>query len=127
MPIITINALPQPETADIPDVIKRVSIAVAEAMNIDPKLVWTTWQTIEPNHYTEGQNPAAEQQHDTHPPIVNLLAFEGRPTETIERAILAIAETLCQALNLEPGNAFITFTEAKSGWTYMGEEIRYRS
>jgi len=124
MPVVKIQALPQPLDIDVPAVIAELSIRVANAMNCPPRQVWTIWQTIEPRHYAEGVVRAAEQPHSTHPPLAEIVAYPGRSPEVIRAAIEAVARTLNEQLNLEPGNTFVTYTELTPGRVFTGGAVR---
>lgn len=81
---------------------------------------------MEPRNYTEGDQLADEQPEQTHPPIVNVIVFEGATQEKIEKMLKSIADTLCKELKLAEGNVFIRYTQVKSGMIYSGGEIVYK-
>ena len=124
MPIVEIQALPQPSHVDPRAAVKAVAQAVAEAMGLPARQVWAAWRTIESGHYVEGDVAADAQPRGTHPPIVNVIAFQGRPEEMIERVLTAVADTLTRQLDLEPGAPFVVYTEVKSGRVYTGGAVR---
>jgi phenylpyruvate tautomerase PptA (4-oxalocrotonate tautomerase family) len=124
MPVIRISALPQNPDIDIAEVIKAVSCGAALALEIKPNQVWTIWQAIDSGQYCEGRNVAAAQPRDTHPPIVEIMAYEGRSPEMIRRTLETVAAIIAEQLKLEPGSAFITWTELKAGRVYTGGAVR---
>jgi phenylpyruvate tautomerase PptA (4-oxalocrotonate tautomerase family) len=124
MPVIHILALPQSSEVKIPTVVAAVSSRVASVMNIPPQQVWTIWRTVEPAHYCEGGDVAKTQPRDTHPPVANIMAYEGRTPEMISRVLEAIAQTLCEHLHIDSGNAFVTWTELRAGRVYTGGAVR---
>ena len=124
MPVIRISALPQAEGVDVGAMISAVSIAAAEALGIPPQQVWTLWQPVASGHYCEGGEVARKQPHDTHPPIVDIAAYEGRSPEMIKKTLEAVAKTLCDHLKIEAGSAFITWTEIRAGRVYTGGAVR---
>lgn len=65
----------------------------------------------------------AVQPRATHPPLVRVIAYEGRPPEVVERMLVTVAETLARELRLEPGNVFVRFEEATAGRLYTGGGI----
>ncbi len=127
MPVIQIHALPQKADADISKTLKRLTTELAPIMGVKTSSVWATWNPIAPGQFAEGETTADRQPDSTHPPIVNLIAFEGRTPETIETALTRIAEILAAELKLAPGNAFITYTEAGSGRVFTGGKVRKRT
>lgn len=54
---------------------------------------------------------------------MDILAFEGRSPEIIERVIVVAAEVLASGLQLERGNVFVNYREALSGRVYTGGEV----
>lgn len=124
MPVIAIRALPQEEWVDVSEVIRAVSVRVADVMGIAPQRVWTTWTTIEPGNYCEGDDARGTQPNASHPPIADIVSFEGRDDETIERVLEAIADTLAERLALAQGAPFVTYTEAQKGRVYTGGSVR---
>ena len=60
----------------------------------------------------------------THPPLVRLIAFEGRIADELERLLALTAEVLSRELRLEPGNVFVVYREAGSGRVFTGGSIR---
>jgi phenylpyruvate tautomerase PptA (4-oxalocrotonate tautomerase family) len=127
VPVVRIRALPQPGVVDLPAVLGRVSRALADLLGERPERTWATWETIGSGHYAEGGRAPAEQPRGTHPPLVRMLAFEGRPPELIERMLVCVAETLAHELDLEPGNVFVTYEEARSGRVYDGGRVVKRA
>lgn len=124
MPILHIKALPQQPGVNLTLVMKKVCLELAAVMNLPPRQVWGTWQTLDAGQYVEGEVEAALQPHSTHPPLVELIAFEGRSPEVIEAMLNCVAQTLGRELKIERGNVFITYREARSGRTFTGGEIR---
>ena len=122
MPVIR-RALPQPARVDTAAVLARVTAALAELLGDRPEGTWATWEPLEPGAYPEGASTPAEQPRSTHPPLVSLVAFEGRPPELVERMLVCVAETLARELGLEAGNAFVTYEEAASGRVYDGGRV----
>ena len=121
MPVVRIRALPQP-SADPQAVAAAVATALAVELGEDPRGTWATWQTVEA--YAEGGVAAGEQPRDTHPPLATVIAYRGRPPETIERMLRCVGDTLVRELGLDPGNVFVTFEEIVPGHLYDGEGVR---
>jgi hypothetical protein len=97
--------------------------ALADLLGERPEGTWSTWETIDSGRYAEGELAPAEQPRATHPPLVSLLAFEGRSPEHVERMLVCVAETLARELDLDPGNVFVIYEEARSGRLYDGGRV----
>lgn len=127
MPVIHVRALPQKEGIDPTRALQALCPEVARTLGLRERQVFGTWETIHPSRYAEGDVLAERQPDATHPPIVELVAFEGRAPELIESAILAIARVLSRELQIEAGNLFITYREARSGQIFTGGQIKRRA
>jgi phenylpyruvate tautomerase PptA (4-oxalocrotonate tautomerase family) len=123
MPVVHIRALPQPVLVDPRSVLGAVTTALAELLGEPPESTWATWEQLPPGFYAEGEVAPDEQPRATHPPLVSLVAFEGRPPELVERMLVCVAETLARELGLEPGNVFATYDEKTSGRVYDGGRV----
>lgn len=122
MPILNVRALPQKDPKRVEAALKKTCIAIAEAYGCNPENVWGTWHEIPPGFYVEGQNRADVQPEESHPPIGQLLCFEGKSLEVVEKVLLAASQTLSRELGI-PGNIFISYEEAKSGFVIAGNGI----
>ena len=120
MPILEVTALPQPGSVDIAAVESALSRAVAAELGEDPAGTWVVWRSLELGRYAEGDAVPASQPATTHPPIVHVLAYEGRSAEIVARVIAVIGETLVHELGLAPGNAFVVWDELRAGRVYTG-------
>lgn len=115
MPIIEIKALKQHSQGDIPRALKNVTWELAKVLGVPPQAVRAIWTTLQPDYYAEGGDAAPDQRLATHPPIVSITAFAGRPPELVEKAIRCVADNLCHDLALAPGNIFVTYVESPGG------------
>ena len=122
MPIILVKGLPQKSGVDVRVALKETCTRLAEMMDIPKRQVWGTWEDIEPGSYVEGDVAADTQPENSHPPIVNVIAFEGRSPDLIRRALNCVAESLGEKLGVGE-NIFIRYTEAKSGRVWDGGRI----
>jgi phenylpyruvate tautomerase PptA (4-oxalocrotonate tautomerase family) len=121
VPIVQVIALRQRVGLDLDAVSRALVLAVATELGEDPAGTWVTWQILEPGAYREGDAPPpTEQPPATHPPLVRISAFEGRPTETVARVLSAVAGTLVRELGLEPGNAHVVWDELRAGHVHTG-------
>jgi phenylpyruvate tautomerase PptA (4-oxalocrotonate tautomerase family) len=114
VPVVRIRALPQ-RHADVRSVSLAVAEAVAAAMGEEPRGTWVTWETVDA--YAEGGVAPSEQPHDTHPPLVSILAGR-RPADVVSRVLRAAGDTLVRELGLEPGNVFVTCEEVDPARLY---------
>lgn len=119
MPILEVTALPQAESVDI-EAVEQALVRAASAELGGAAAVWVVWRSLEPGHYSEGDAAPATQPATTHPPIVRIVAYEGRSPELIARVTVAVAETLVRELGLAPGNAFVSWEELRAGRVYTG-------
>lgn len=122
MPILHIRALPQKDSSKITPALKKTSIAISEVYGCSPQNVWATWEEIKPGFYVEGENDESIQPKETHPPICELICFEGKDSQEIEEVLSIAAKTLSSELGI-PDNIFITYREAKSGEVVAGKGI----
>ena len=123
MPIVRIAALPQAEGVDVATALATVATELAALLGEPAHGTWATWETIEPGRYAEGASAPASQPRDTHPPLVRLLAFEGKPREQVEAMLTCVADVLARELRLEPGNVFVVYEEAGAGRLYTGGAV----
>jgi hypothetical protein len=121
MPIVQVTALRQPVGVDIDAVSRAIVLAVSAELDDDPSGTWVTWQTLVPGGYREGVDDApSEQPAATHPPIVRVNAFEGRPPDVVARVLSAVAGTVARELGLEPGNVFVVWDDLVAGRLHTG-------
>lgn len=122
MPILHIKALPQKDSSIIPNVLKKVSLAISEVYGCAPEHVSITWQQLDSNHYVVGDSLLSLQPLHTHPPICELICFEGKTPDQIEDVLKVASATLGHELKI-PNNIFITYREASSGKVISGNTI----
>ena len=96
---------------------------MAAELDEDQSGTWVVWRTVEPGWYVEGDAAAAVQPVSTHPPLVRVIAYEGRPPEVIARILATVAETIVAELGLERGNVFAKWDEAREGQIYSGGAV----
>jgi hypothetical protein len=122
MPVLIVKALPQLNPKMIPPALKKTCIAIAREYGCEPTQVWATWEEIKPGMYVEGDREAAVQPQSSHPPIAELICFEGKSSDIIEKVLLAGARTLAGELGI-PENIFITYREVLSGRVVSGNGV----
>ena len=121
MPIVQVTALRQRVGVDIDAASQAIVLAVSTELGDDPSGTWVTWQTLAPGSYREGVDDApSEQPRATHPPIVRVNAFEGRPPDLVARVLSAVAETVVSELGLDSGNVFVVWDELGAGRLHTG-------
>ncbi|QDU69665.1 hypothetical protein [Engelhardtia mirabilis] len=125
MPLIEIKSLPPADPLDRSAVLARVNRAVADAAGLPIVAVWSVWTELEPGCYVEGERAASEQPTGTHPPIVRIVAYEGRRNDTVVAMLEAVAQVLGDALCDGEPNVFATYEEARSGRVFTGGRVRY--
>jgi phenylpyruvate tautomerase PptA (4-oxalocrotonate tautomerase family) len=123
MPVVSISALPQRGGRPPEQVLAAVTHALAELLGEQPSGTWATWHEIPAGRYVEGGDAPAFQPAATHPPLVEVVAFEGRPPDVVERMLETVAEVLARELDLEPGNVFVRYVEATAGRLYTGGSV----
>ena len=105
MPLIEINALPQPADVDPSRVIRELNREISAALGCRLDAVWTIWRTVT-GPYARGDELAQEQPHGTHAPIVHVHLHRA-PEETA-RVVETIERVLARELGLASGNVFVT-------------------
>ena len=122
MPILQVQALPQSSPDKIQPALKATCAAIAKVYGCKIEQVWATWNEIKPDLYIEGLSAAKTQPESSHPPIAQLICFEGKSSEEIENLLSVAASTLSENLGISK-NIFITYHEAMSGRVIAGNEI----
>jgi hypothetical protein len=120
VPVLQVSALDQPGV-DVEQVLAALCREVAEELGEDPRGTWATWQAVDA--YAEGDDVRMEQPRDTHPPIVRVIGFEGKPAEVVQRILERVANVLERELRLEPGTVFAIYDEARSGRLLTGGRV----
>jgi phenylpyruvate tautomerase PptA (4-oxalocrotonate tautomerase family) len=121
--VIEVTALPQRDGVDVASAAQALGAAVAMVLDEDPRETWVVWRTLEPGRYAEGGDAPDVQPRSTHPPLVTVVAYEGRPADLVGRILAAVADTLAAQLELEPGNVFVRWSEATAGRLYAGGRV----
>ncbi|MFG0305016.1 MAG: hypothetical protein ACF8Q5_02240 [Phycisphaerales bacterium JB040] len=128
MPVVQIEALPQPDQVDLGHAMRAVREAVASGLECDPGVVWVTWRTLDAylchDQLPESQPRPPHPPHASHDPILRIIAFEGRDEHRIAGALQGAATVLAGALGLNPGGVFAIYEEGTSGRVCTGGEIR---
>lgn len=123
MPILEVRALPPPVPERVPEILQQLCRATADALQCDRDGVWATWETIAPGRYVEGDRPASTQPAGTHPPLVRVLLFEGRPPSLVRAMLGSIARTLAASLGIEEGNVFVHVEILAAGTVHAGGDV----
>jgi phenylpyruvate tautomerase PptA (4-oxalocrotonate tautomerase family) len=122
VPVIQVEALPQALGVDVEQALAALCAEVAAVLGEEPRGTWATWRTLE--RYVEGIDGPAIQPSSTHPPLVRVIAFEGRPAELVAELLRCVARVLAGELRLEEGNVFVVYDEALRGRLFTGGSVR---
>jgi phenylpyruvate tautomerase PptA (4-oxalocrotonate tautomerase family) len=123
MPIIQIKALPQKPEIEISKVIKAITTEVSKSTNIPLSNLWVTWETLAEHHYIEGIETTSVQPFNSHPPLINIISYVGKPAKLQEAILTSVGRTVTKELQIDPGNCFIVYSEVKAGHVYDGGEV----
>lgn len=123
MPIFHVLALPQNADVNPTAVLKDLCRGLAEHLGVDERQVWGTWDGLPAGRYVEGGRDEDTQPHGTHPPLVRIMAFEGRSDAQIEGVLTRAAEILGDRLGIDPGNVFVHYEELRSGRVLAGGKV----
>ena len=122
MPVLHVRALPQVDPSLVKPALKKTCLAIADICRCPPGQVWATWEEIRPGWYVEGTKSGTRQTLLTHPPICQLIGFEGKTSVEIEEILLVASKTLSAALNIGD-NIYMTYLECKTGQVIAGNGI----
>ena len=123
MPFVDIRSLPFKSDLEIGDVVMKIAAALAKTIELPSKEVCATWTFIEPNHYAHGEALASSQGQLSHPPLVDLLAFQGRPPHIVEEMLRVVAFEVSQAAKVPIENVFVNYREATKGRVFSEGDI----
>jgi phenylpyruvate tautomerase PptA (4-oxalocrotonate tautomerase family) len=121
VPIVQVEALPQAPGVDVEPALATLCGEIAALLGEEPSGTWATWRTME--HYVEGSDGPSVQPPSTHPPLVRVIAYQGREPEVVADLLRLAAEVLARELRLEDGNVFVLYEEAQPGRLYTGGEV----
>ena len=86
--------------------------------------VWATWQTLPAGTFLEADVGAATQPRGTHPPMIRILAMEGRSPEMIAKMLETASASLAAVLTIDADNVFASYEEMKPGRVAWGGRVR---
>ena len=125
MPIVEIRALPQEPPVDVAAVLGRVCLDLAKLLECEPRHVWATWETLPAGSFVEADAPQRAQPRDTHPPMVRILAMEGRSPEMIARMLECVSQSLAAMLPaIDADNVFARYEELRKGRVAWGGRVQ---
>lgn len=124
MPIVEIRALPQEPPVDVPSVLARVCKDLAATAGCREREVWATWETLPAGTFFEADVGAQSQPHDTHPPMVRILAMEGRTPDMIAKMLESVSNSLAATLRIDADNVFARYEELRLGRVAWGGRVR---
>ena len=121
MPVVRVQGLPQADDVDVDAALTAVCRDLAKLLGEAPHGTWATWQTLE--RYVEGDDARTTQPYDTHPPLVTVTAYEGRPPELVAHILRCVAAALSREFRVDPGNVFVTYDEVRAGRLFTGGDV----
>jgi hypothetical protein len=124
MPVIEVRALPQRQGFQSGPVLRQLCTAVAERLGVPLQRVGATWDTL--NGYVSGDREGESQEPAAFPPVVSIIAFEGRTPEQIRSVIEGVGAILARELGIERTNLFLTWNGVPSGCLETGGKILVR-
>ena len=62
--------------------------------------MWATWEEIRSDYYFEGNVGKIQQPNNTHPPICEIICFEGKTSKEIESILKIASDTLSSELGI---------------------------
>jgi phenylpyruvate tautomerase PptA (4-oxalocrotonate tautomerase family) len=124
MPLIEIKSLPPRSGADPSAALKNATWEVSKVLGVAPEKIRAVWVALEPGHYADAATLADASQSGTHPPVVHLSCFEGRPPELIEKVVRAVADSVGRDLKVAPGNVWVYYEELKAGRLFVDGAIK---
>lgn len=120
MPIIHIRTLPPKKYVEVDRVLSNLCIRVADGLGLPENQLWATWHELKSDHYVEGGKSVSEQPTSTHPPLVEIVALEGKSQAEIEKMMKLVASNLAELLKIDSENIFISYRETLKGKTMSG-------
>lgn len=122
MPVVQIDALPQPEAVNLPLALREVRDAVASGLGCRSDQVWVTWRTLDA-YLCQDEEPETQPRH-SHDPILRIIAAKGREPQQIAGTLTGASIVLAGALGLDPGCVFAVYEEVKPGRVCTGGRVR---
>jgi len=123
MPILRITALPQRPDIDVTAAMQRTCLALADTMGLPSDQVWGTWTPLSPSAYAVGDIVPDVQPHSTHPPLVDLMALEGRSADLRAQMLECVGSVLSAELGLQVGNVYVRYVEMQKTMVYSGGKV----
>lgn len=123
MPYIHITSLPQDEGFDTEAAVRAISEAFVAGTGVGLEHVTVTWRYLEPGHYAQAGRTAAEQAHNTHPLLVELLAPDFNDTDTVSRMLECTAEAVADCTGVSISNVFVAYRAVHAGSVFDGGEV----
>lgn len=125
MPFVHIRALPQPKEVNIPEILNRICIELGKVIDLPSDETCATWETVQ--FFAHGESVLETQQSESHPLLVDLLAFEGRSPEKIDRMIECVALVVAEGSQISIKNVFVNYREANWNRVFAEGEVVKRT
>ncbi|MBA3581463.1 MAG: hypothetical protein H0W44_03305 [Gammaproteobacteria bacterium] len=123
MPIIQIKALPFAQKPNMTNVLEQLTTDFETSLGIGREQINIVWQWIEPNHYAAKGVVAAQQAHDSHPLLVEIIAPDFSKKTKIAQMLICVVNSLAASTGLPRENVYAMFREIHTGCSYHRGEI----
>ncbi|MCG3863760.1 MULTISPECIES: hypothetical protein [unclassified Photobacterium] len=118
MPLISIKALPFEPYIEIDSVLKSLSEQIATQCKIGREHIMITWEWLSHEHYVHQGAVVDNQQQQSHPVLIELVAPNYYSHENIIFLMELIAVDISSNLPIHQNNVFISYTPAYSDGIY---------
>ncbi len=124
MPFIHVKSLPFAASLDVSSVVEGVTEDFARETGIGLEHVTATWEFFLIGHYAVAGKTVRYQPRDSHPVIVDLLAFNAG--DEVERMLRAVARSIAGRVEVGIDNIVVNYRQAHSVMVFdAGEVVRW--
>lgn len=123
MPFVHVRSLPFERPLDVASVLQAVAHDLAAATGVAARHVTATWSFLAPGHYAVGGEVATHQPEGSHPVLVELLAPDLHPPESVETMLATVAQCIARSAGVPLENVFVHYRAVPSGTVFDGGEI----
>ncbi len=123
MPIINVTSLPFTHPIALDEVLEALCHDFARDTEIALQHITATWSLLTPGHYAVAGRAGYQQNSDAYPILVDLLTPDFITSDTIERMLVCVAESLAKHTPVSNENIFINHRLAHSGRIYDNGKI----
>lgn len=123
MPFVHVRSLPFEIPIDISTVVEKISRDLAAVTGIGLEHITATWTFFAPGRYAAAGKCVSHQPMDSHPVLVDLLAPDFNPPETVENILKSVAFSICEHTDIPVQNIFINYQQARSGMVFDAGQV----